>query len=125
MVRRKRQQRVAIIDDDAQIRLAIKSLLQSNGLRARGFASAEAFLQSTLSHDAGCLIVDFHLPGMNGRELQQALQARTSHAPVIFITADPDRIPSSQSALAVLPKPFDPDELVRLVKLALQTPGKP
>jgi FixJ family two-component response regulator len=125
MVRHKRRQRVAIIDDDTQVRLAVKNLLESNGVQARGFASAEAFLRSPSSHSAGCLIVDFHLPGMNGRELQQALEARAGRVPVIFVSADPQQLQPDHSALAVLPKPFDPDELMRLVRLALQIPPQP
>jgi len=123
MARRKRQFFVAIVDDDAGIRAAVEALLNSNGMRARSFASAEAFLQSAQGAQAGCLILDYRLPGMNGLELQRELEAQGRVIPIIFATAD-DAIFKLQSAqpkaLAVLPKPFDSEELVRLVKAAAE-----
>jgi FixJ family two-component response regulator len=123
MARRKRQLLVAIVDDDARVRVAIGDLLDSNGLRARGFGSAEAFLGSRYCESVGCLILDVRLPGMSGLELQRELQARGLSIPVIFATSAPDITNTARaSAVAVLPKPFDPAELVRLVRATLQRP---
>jgi FixJ family two-component response regulator len=126
MAKRKRQFFVAIVDDDAGVRAAIEDLLNSNGLRTRSFPSAEAFLQSTNGGDPGCLILDYRLPGMSGLELHRELQAQGRAIPVIFATADDDAFRLLQSpvvkagALAVLRKPFDSEELPRLVKSAVR-----
>jgi len=60
---------ISIIDDNASIRMALKRLIESIGLPAQDFASAEEFLVSCRSQDSACLIVDLQLPGMNGLEL--------------------------------------------------------
>jgi FixJ family two-component response regulator len=122
MGKRKRQLLVAIVDDDAGMRAAIENLLNSAGLRTRSFASAEEFLRSAQSGKAGCLILDLRLPGMSGLELQRELQAKGPAIPVIFVTAEADVTQASGTgAVAVLRKPFDPDELSRLVKAALES----
>src|ERR1700736_2621071 len=124
MAKRKRQFFVAIVDDDAGRRAAIEDLLNSNGLRTRSFPSAEAFLQSRDGGElrCGCLILDYRLPGMSGLELQRELLAKGLAIPVIFATAEEEAFRLLQSpvvkagAVAVLRKPFDSEELQRLVK---------
>src|SRR3982074_3391968 len=125
MAKRKRTTFVAIVDDDAGLRAAIEALLNSNGFRARSFPSAEAFLQSVDGAEPGCLILDYRLPGMSGLELQRELQAQGRAIPVIFAAAEDGVFRHLQSSLAkpgvlaVLRKPFDSEELPRLVKSAV------
>src|ERR1700738_639780 len=119
MGKRKRQLLVAIVDDDSGMRAAIENLLNSTGLRTPGFASAEEFLRSAQGGKAGCLILDLRLPGMSGLELERELQAKGVAIPVIFVTAEADVTQlSGTGAVAGLRKPFDPDELSRLVTAA-------
>jgi FixJ family two-component response regulator len=126
MAKRKRQLFAAIVDDDAGMRAAIENLLNSAGLRTRSFASAEEFLRSAQAGKAGCLILDLRLPGMSGLELQRELQAKGLAIPVIFATAEADVTQvAGTGAMAVLRKPFDPDELSRLVTAALETRRRP
>jgi len=123
MAKRKRTTFVAIVDDDAGLRAAIEALLNSNGFRARSFPSAEGFLQSAGGAEVGCLILDYRLPGMSGLELQRELQAQGRAIPIIFATAEDEAfrlLQSEAGALAVLRKPFDPEELPRLVKVAVE-----
>ena len=122
---RKRQFLVAIVDDDAGVRAAIQSLLESNGFRCWSFASAEQFLRSRQGTRAACLILDVRLRGMSGLQLHSALQAKGLTIPVIFVTAEDDakKQLSQTPALAVLRKPFDCEELIRLVRLAAQLRG--
>ena len=120
---RKGQPWVAVVEDDADVRTAVRDLLTSNGLHARGYSSAEAFLQSALLGTAGCIVLDYRLPGMNGLELQRQLRTRGLNTPVIFVTSDANiSMVANTDALAVLRKPFDPDELASLVKSALLQP---
>ena len=125
MATRKRQFLVAIVDDDAGVRAAIQNLLESNGFRCRGFLSAEQFLQSRQSTKVACLILDLRLVGMSGLQLHRDLQAKGLTIPVIFVTAEDDanKQLAQAPALAVLHKPFDSEELVRLVRLAAEARG--
>jgi FixJ family two-component response regulator len=123
MAKRKRTTFVAIVDDDAGLRAAIENLLNSSGFRTRSFPSAEAFLQCADGAEVGCLILDYRLPGMSGLELQRELQAQGRAIPIIFATAEDEAfrlLQSEAGALAVLRKPFDPEELPRLVKVAVE-----
>jgi two-component system CheB/CheR fusion protein len=79
-----------IIDDEAQIRLAIRDLLLNDGQAVMDFASAEAFLAAYRPGTAGCLLIDAHLPGLSGIGLLGKLRARGDHVPVIMITGDGD-----------------------------------
>ena len=124
--RRKPSFFVAVVDDDAGVRAALLSLLNSSGIRTRGFASAEAFLQLKDTAAVACLILDMRLPGMSGLELQRQLRAGGSNVPAIFVTAEDDaggRLRAQVTragALAVLRKPFDSEELTNLVQVALE-----
>ena len=126
MAKRKRQFFVAIVDDDAGMRAAAQALLKSNGFRTRGFSSAERFLCSRHGLEAGCLVLDMRLPGASGLELQRELRAMGLAIPAIFVTAEDDADGRLQTqmlqagAMAMLRKPFDPQELSRLVQAAFE-----
>ena len=64
---------VFVIDDDASIREALRSLFGSVGLRVEVFGSAPEFLQSTLPNIASCLVLDIRLPGVSGLDFQDEL----------------------------------------------------
>jgi FixJ family two-component response regulator len=117
---------VAVVDDNASLREAIESLLESAGYRAQGYESAEAFLCSRAVKRASCLILDAKLPGISGHELQHALCLADSPVPVIFISAH-DEIEGglrarafALGARAFLRKPFGGDDLLRVVEDAVQ-----
>jgi FixJ family two-component response regulator len=82
--------RVSIVDDDAAIREALKSLMRSVKFSVDTFASAEEFLASDRVNDTECLILDVYLPGMTGFELQARLNEERRTIPIIFITAHAD-----------------------------------
>ena len=116
---------VAVVDDNAPLREAIESLLESAGYHARGYESAEAFLCSRVARRAACLILDAKLPGISGHELQHALCLADNPVPVIFISAHDEiecgKAPALQlGALAFLRKPFRGDDLLRVVNNAMQ-----
>src|SRR5580700_3632031 len=86
----KASRRISIIDDDASIREALKSLMRSVQFDVAAFASAEEFLASERLNDTACLILDVNLPGMSGFELQSHLNIERRGIPIIFITAHAD-----------------------------------
>ena len=120
---------VFIVDDDAAVRDAVKFLVQSFGWQAEGFDSGEAFLRVYTPGRPACLVLDLHMPRMNGVELQNHLRARGYRIPVIVITAQPDDSLVAQAkragALSVLQKPFNNQELMHNILRAIGPIGEP
>lgn len=109
---------VGIVDDDAALRTALARALRCNGIPVETFASAEEFL-----HHAGrqptCIVLDIHLGGLSGFELQDLLTARGDPPPIVFMTAH-DEVPSerhrSSAACGYLRKPFETRTLLALIR---------
>ena len=114
---------IAIIDDDESMQESLRDLIESAGLVARCFGSAEEFLASGLHHQAACLITDIRMPKMSGLELQARLKGEECNVPIIFITAHGDarmRIQAMrEGAVEFLAKPFDHQLLLKRVRAAL------
>jgi FixJ family two-component response regulator len=115
---------IAVVDDDASIRLATDSLLRSRGYAVDAYASAEAFLQSGHAEQASCVITDVRMPVMGGVQLQAELRARGSKVPFIFITAFPEEATRVRAmrdgATCFLTKPFEAPQLVGCIEEALR-----
>jgi FixJ family two-component response regulator len=115
---------VAIVDDDASVRDTTKDLLDSAGLCAATFDSAESFLQSRNVRATRCLVADMRMPGMTGLELHGHLAAAGTPIPTVLITAYPDeRVRSralSTGVICFLTKPFSPEELLTCIETALR-----
>jgi FixJ family two-component response regulator len=118
---------VAIVDDDESVQRALQDLIESDGLSALCFGSAEQFLDSQARSKVVCLIADIRMPGMSGLELQAKLKAERCLIPVVFITAHGDaemRIHAMrQGAVEFLSKPFDDAVLLEIVHTALERSG--
>ena len=114
---------VAIVDDDESVQLALRDLIESDGLPAICFGSAEQFLDSEARSKVACLIADIRMPGMSGLELQAKLKAERCRIPIIFITAHGDaqmRIHAMrEGAVEFLSKPFDDAVFLEIVYAAL------
>ncbi|WP_424138034.1 response regulator transcription factor [Roseomonas chloroacetimidivorans] len=114
---------IAIVDDDDSVRVALTSLARSAGLRARGYASADAFLAEDIS-PFDCVVSDIQMPKLSGFDLLQAVRSRRAELPVILITAYPDeRIQQraiSGGARFFLEKPCDPNLLVTRLAEAME-----
>src|ERR1700728_4059222 len=115
---------LAILDDDKSFQSALKDLIESEGMSALCFDSAEQFLDSGAGHKAACLIADICMPGMSGIELQAKLKAERCRIPIIFITGAGD-IPLAVSAMKegasdFFTKPVDGTLLLNSVERALQ-----
>lgn len=101
----------------------MEDLLNCAGLRYEAFATAEDFLRVSGSNAAGCIILDVSLPGINGLDFQQELRRAGLRIPIIFLTAHGD-IPMTVTAMKsgaaeFFTKPFDDEQLLRAVQLAL------
>jgi CheY-like chemotaxis protein len=115
---------VAIVDDDESLQRALQDLIESDGLSARCFGSAEQFLESTARHEAACLIADIRMPGMSGLDLQAKLKGERCRIPIIFITAHGDAemriLAMREGAVEFLTKPFDDAILLEIVRAAVE-----
>jgi len=122
---------IAVVDDDEAMREALSELLQVLSLSCRTFDGAEPFLAANASQSFDCLITDIRMPGMNGLELQQELNARGSSVPVIVITSSTDPLIRSRAldggAVAYLSKPVKDEVLIGHLMVALgrdHSPGE-
>jgi FixJ family two-component response regulator len=114
---------IAVIDDDASVRRALQRLLRSAGFTVATFATAREFLDADQWAQTACLVLDIHLPGMSGVELQEYLAASGVPIPIVFITAHDDvstreRV-SRAGAVGYLRKPFDQGTLIEAIGLAI------
>ncbi len=81
---------IHLVDDDADVRHALAFALTTSGWAVRVYASAEAFLASWPGTQAGCLVADLRMPGMDGLELIQHLRALDPDFPAIMMTGHGD-----------------------------------
>ncbi len=118
------QSTVFVVDDDASLREALKSLLRSVGLRVEVFGSGADFLKIKLPDAAACLVLDVRLPGLSGLDFQAELAKANIQIPIIFITGHGD-IPMTVRAMKAgavefLTKPFRDQDLLDAVQIALE-----
>ena len=114
---------VFVVDDNAAVREAIQSLLESTGLLVETFESTQEFLRHKLPDGPQCLVLDVLLPGVNGLDFQKELSSANIRIPIIFITGHGD-IPMSVRAMKAgavefLTKPFQDEDLLTAIRQAL------
>lgn len=115
--------RIAIIDDDVDLRLALNMLLTSKGFEARPYASARSFLDYNEPGQFDCVITDVQMPDMSGVELMITMKQVGLTVPVLVMTAYAD-VPLAlrvmkEGAVDLLVKPFDDTMLLSAVQKAL------
>ena len=114
---------IAIVDDDKSMRDSLRDSIESTGLVARCFGSAEEFLEYDLHCEVGCLLAEIQMPGMSGLELQAKLKEEQCNIPIIFIASNGGarmRIQAMrEGAVEFLAKPFDHQLLLKRVRAAL------
>ena len=114
---------VVIVDDDAQVRDALMSLLRSMDFTVCAFSSVAELVRAGLPKGAACLILDVRLPGRSGLEFQRDLVTANVRLPVIFITGHGDIPMSVQAmkggAIEFLTKPFRDQDLLDAVEIGL------
>lgn len=119
---REMEQTVFIVEDDLAVGETLCDLLDSAGVAARRFASAEEFTEAWSPDMAGCLVLDVRLPGISGMELQASLIESGIEIPIILMTAHGDipmvRRALKSGAVEFLTKPFQDEEILQAVMQA-------
>jgi FixJ family two-component response regulator len=114
--------RVAVIDDDASVRKALKRLLRAANLDADVFASGRQFLETLPSGCPDCVVLDLHMPDMNGLDVQRHLAREGLRVPIVVITGHDEpqtRVQClSAGAAAYLRKPLDDEALLEAIHRA-------
>jgi FixJ family two-component response regulator len=114
---------IAVIDDDENVRVSLDSLLRSLGYSVHLFDSAEQFLASRSIEAMNCLVSDIQMPGASGLQMYEQLLSAGHSTPVIFITASAHQAPRQAAqklgACCYLSKPFDDEQLIACLDIAL------
>lgn len=117
------EQTVFVVDDDAAVRDSIQELAESVGLRAKGYASALAFLEAFQPEQPGCLVLDVRMAAMSGLALQERLNELGFKIPVIVLTGHGD-VPMAVQAMKAgavdfIQKPYRDQALLDSINAAL------
>jgi len=116
---------IHVIDDDADVRKAMAFLLSTAGYAVRVHESATAFLAQLDGVQAGCIVSDVRMPGIDGLELQRRLKASGVRLPLIIMTGHAD-VPLAVEAMKAgavdfIEKPFGDEVMLRAIERALET----
>ena len=116
--------KVYVVDDECTIRTSLARLLHSADIDTQCFATAQEFFEQDFDDHPTCLLLDVNLAASNGFDVQDELLRRGHHFPIIFMTGY-GTIPMSVKAIKAgahefLTKPFEPDQLLMIVRQALE-----
>jgi FixJ family two-component response regulator len=116
--------KIYIVDDDDAGRDSLAWLLEGEGMRVRGYDSAEAFLQKVNPQEAAVLILDVRMPGISGIALQEKLLELDCRMPIVFITGHGD-VPMAveavkRGAFDFVEKPFNDDKMLDIIRRAAE-----
>jgi two-component system response regulator FixJ len=119
---------VHLIDDDEAVRQALAFLLATAGHAVRVYDSAEAFLAAAGTAQAGCIVSDVRMPGLDGIALQRRLKEIGITLPVVIMTGHAD-VPLAVEAMKAgavdfIEKPFDDEVLLSAIREALSRQGE-
>ena len=114
---------VCLLDDDPSVLKGLGRLFASAALLAKTFSDPQEFLRYARTHRPVIALIDVHMPQMNGLEVQSQLREVSPSTRVIIFTGKYDALVRSTAlnagATAFLTKPFDDEELLTAVRLAL------
>ena len=118
---------IAVVDDEAPVRTMLGRLLRLADYEVASFACGDEFIASLPTRRPDCIILDVHMPGLSGFDVQSRISAAGIDIPVVFITASDDLALDAKvrqaGGVKLLRKPFSNDILLEAVGAALQ--GKP
>src|SRR5712691_808398 len=114
---------ICIVDDDESVADSLKVLLEIFGFDVQSYGSGADFLADDRRRTAGCLVIDQHMPGMNGLDVVDHMQKEGVRLPTILISGRLDtntrRRAASLGVTGVIEKPFAADRLVDLIRTVL------
>jgi two-component system response regulator FixJ len=115
---------VYVVDDDADVLISLRFLLETDGFAVRTFRNGPALLNAVRSTGVDCFVIDYKMPDINGIDLASRLRNRDIAAPIILITGYPDENISARASAAgvrhVLQKPLLEESLVTRIRGAIQ-----
>ena len=118
---------ICVVDDDPDVLLSLKFLLETEGFRVRTFPSGQELLESGLPGQIDCLIIDYKMPNMDGLDLVRQLRARDVRAPVVLITGYPNAGIEAKAAASgvrhVVLKPHIDESLLTHLAAAMSEDG--
>ena len=116
---------VAVVDDEPAVRCALERLLSSVGMRVEPYESGAAFLASLDDHQPDCVVLDLHMPGLSGFDVQQAVAHREHAVPIVVITGHDTPTARARAigagASSYLCKPVDDEALLSAIVGATST----
>jgi FixJ family two-component response regulator len=114
---------IAVVDDEESVRRALARLLRSARLDAETFPSGDEFLETVLEHPPDCIVLDLHMPKLDGFQVQSWLARARLQIPVIVITGhdtpDSHERAMKWGAVAYLEKPLDGEALIAAITAAV------
>jgi FixJ family two-component response regulator len=115
---------IAIVDDEESVRRALARMLSVSAFSVRVFGSGQEFLDSLSSQRPDCVVLDYQMPGLTGRDVQRRLALAQISLPIIVVTAHDQPALREQcladGAVAYLAKPLHREPLVDLVNNVLR-----
>jgi len=113
---------VFVLDDDESVCRSLKTFLITYDFEVKTFNSAQSFFDAVPNDELGCLVLDIHMPGLDGWETQKKIIESGSKRPVIFISAEKQENAVDRAlkagAVGFLQKPFNGQVLVDLINIA-------
>jgi two-component system response regulator FixJ len=116
------KQVILVVDDDKAVRVSLRNMMESEGFEVCAFSNGHDLLNEASLPAIGCLIVDYHMPAMNGLELVSALRGRGVSIPAILITGNPTKYVRDRAAavaVSVVEKPALGSYLLECVRDAV------
>jgi FixJ family two-component response regulator len=115
---------VAVVDDEESVRRALARMLTASQFEVEVFPSGQEFLDSLRTRVPDCVILDYQMPGLTGRDVQRQLTIAQVRVPMIVVTAHDQPSLREQcladGAMAYLAKPLQRERLVGLINDAIR-----